>query len=175
MTCFPLGEPACLELRRLRRASPASSTAPVSAVSKSAGYTGQSARETAPAQQRIAEWIETYGEDSDFVRVRVRGLPPAAYELKFIDRERILDAGRRDAPSLDDAAARNVIAFRRATMRAPCRGSGSQADTRAIAVCWLATGRDSAGLRGGPQGNGHFHRYGVWLADRRTPSGPGVQ
>jgi hypothetical protein len=25
----------------------------------------------------IAEWIETYGVDSDFVRVRVRDLPPA--------------------------------------------------------------------------------------------------
>jgi len=26
----------------------------------------------------IQEWIDTYGEDSDFVRVRVRGLPPRA-------------------------------------------------------------------------------------------------
>jgi hypothetical protein len=34
---------------------------------------------------QIAEWIEEYGEDSDFVRVRVRGLPPRASELQFID------------------------------------------------------------------------------------------
>ena len=26
-------------------------------------------------QAQIAEWLEDYGEDSDFVRVRVRGLP----------------------------------------------------------------------------------------------------
>ena len=38
----------------------------------------------------IAEWIADYGgEDSDFVRVRVRGLPPRASELSYIDQERI--------------------------------------------------------------------------------------
>jgi hypothetical protein len=46
---------------------------------------------TLPNKALIAEWIETYGEDSDFVRVR--GLPPAADELQFIDRIRILEAG----------------------------------------------------------------------------------
>jgi hypothetical protein len=30
---------------------------------------------------QIAEWISDYGMDSDFVRVRVLGLPPAASEL----------------------------------------------------------------------------------------------
>ena len=35
-------------------------------------------------QAQIAEWIEDYGEDSDFVRVRVRGLPPRASDLQFI-------------------------------------------------------------------------------------------
>jgi hypothetical protein len=35
-----------------------------------------------PNQQLIAEWIDTYGVDSDFIRVRVRGLPPAADELR---------------------------------------------------------------------------------------------
>lgn len=33
---------------------------------------------------QIAEWIADYGEDSDFVRVRVKGLPPAASDLQFI-------------------------------------------------------------------------------------------
>jgi hypothetical protein len=35
---------------------------------------------TLPNKELLAEWIETYGVDSDFVRVRVRvrGLPPAA-------------------------------------------------------------------------------------------------
>lgn len=35
-------------------------------------------------KQQIAEWIQDYGEDSDFVRVRVRGLPPSASDLQFI-------------------------------------------------------------------------------------------
>ena len=35
---------------------------------------------TLPNKELIAEWIETYGVDSDFVRVRVRGLPPTADE-----------------------------------------------------------------------------------------------
>lgn len=35
-------------------------------------------------QKKIAEWIADYGEDSDFVRVRVRGLPPRAGANQFI-------------------------------------------------------------------------------------------
>jgi len=35
-------------------------------------------------QKKIAEWIADYGEDSDFVRVRVRGLPPRAGNNQFI-------------------------------------------------------------------------------------------
>ena len=78
-----------------------------------------------PNKVLIGEWVETYGEDSDFVRVRVRGLPPAADELQFIDRERILAAQKRPALSLPDdplicgvdvsggGAAWNVCAFRR--------------------------------------------------------------
>jgi hypothetical protein len=34
-----------------------------------------------PNKAQIAEWIEDYGEDSDFVRVRVRGLPPRAGDM----------------------------------------------------------------------------------------------
>jgi hypothetical protein len=45
---------------------------------------------------------KTYGVDSDFVRVRVRGLPPTADELQFIDRERIKEAQEREPQSLDD-------------------------------------------------------------------------
>jgi hypothetical protein len=55
-----------------------------------------------PNKELIAEWIETYGVDSDFVRVRVRGLPPTADELQFIDRERIKEAQKREPQSLDD-------------------------------------------------------------------------
>jgi hypothetical protein len=52
---------------------------------------------TLPNKELLAEWIETYGVDSDFVRVRVRGLPPTADELQFIDRERIKEAQMRTA------------------------------------------------------------------------------
>lgn len=44
---------------------------------------------------QIAEWITDYGEDSDFVRVRVRGLPPRASDAQFIDQQRVLDAQQR--------------------------------------------------------------------------------
>jgi hypothetical protein len=78
-----------------------------------------------PNKALIQEWIETYGFDSDFVRVRVRGLPPTADELQFIDRERILEAQKRPAQSLPDdplvcgvdvsggGAAWNVCVFRK--------------------------------------------------------------
>lgn len=32
----------------------------------------------------LEEWVKSYGEDSDFVRVRVRGLPPRAGDMQFI-------------------------------------------------------------------------------------------
>jgi hypothetical protein len=46
-------------------------------------------------KQQIAEWIADYGEDSDFVRVRVRGLPPAASDLQFIDSTTVSEAQKR--------------------------------------------------------------------------------
>lgn len=51
---------------------------------------------------QIAEWIQDYGEDSDFVRVRVRGLPPAASDLQFIDSATVLAAQQRAAVALAD-------------------------------------------------------------------------
>ena len=53
-------------------------------------------------QAQIAEWIEDYGEDSDFVRVRVRGLPPRASDLQFIPADRVFDAQRREVDVLPD-------------------------------------------------------------------------
>jgi hypothetical protein len=55
-----------------------------------------------PNKVQIAEWIEDYGEDSDFVRARVRGLPPSAGDLQFIDSERVWEAQRRQALFLVD-------------------------------------------------------------------------
>ena len=40
----------------------------------------------------IEQWIADYGEDSDFVRVRVRGLAPNASELQYIDNMRVWQA-----------------------------------------------------------------------------------
>lgn len=53
-------------------------------------------------KEQIAEWIQDYGEDSDFVRVRVRGLPPSAGDLQFIDSERVYAAQKRAAQCLPD-------------------------------------------------------------------------
>ena len=51
---------------------------------------------------QIAEWIQDYGEDSDFVRVRVRGLPPSASDLQFIDSSTVAAAQTREAVALAD-------------------------------------------------------------------------
>src|SRR6266481_5302007 len=41
----------------------------------------------------IAQQIADYGIDSDYIKVRVLGLPPSADELQYIDRARV-DAAR---------------------------------------------------------------------------------
>ena len=76
---------------------------------------------------QIAEWVEDYGEDSDFVRVRVRGVAPRASDLQFIDLERISGAQNRPVHCFADdplvlgmdvargGAANTVIRFRRGT------------------------------------------------------------
>ncbi len=48
-----------------------------------------------PNKNEIAEWVEDYGEDSDFVRVRVKGLPPQASDLQYIDSARVYAAQKR--------------------------------------------------------------------------------
>lgn len=53
-------------------------------------------------KEQIGEWIEDYGEDSDFVRVRVRGLAPHASDAQFIDAERVHDAQRRTVATITD-------------------------------------------------------------------------
>lgn len=60
----------------------------------------RSSRFTNKAQ--IAEWVQDYGEDSDFVRVRVRGLPPAASDLQFISTALVAAAQAREVSNLGD-------------------------------------------------------------------------
>jgi hypothetical protein len=106
-----------------------------------------------PNKVEIADWAELYGENSDFFRVRVMGLPPSADELQFIDRARILDAQRRAAQSLPDdplicgvdvsggGAAWNVCAFRRgldARSIPRIRIPGEQTRDRSVLVGVLA-------------------------------------
>jgi hypothetical protein len=99
---------------------------------------------------QIAEWIQDYGEDSDFVRVRILGLPPSASELQFIDNERIYAAQKRVVNPLPDeplvagfdvsggGSAWNVIRFRRgqdgANVPAPIRITGQKGRDRAVLI-----------------------------------------
>jgi hypothetical protein len=53
-------------------------------------------------QKQIAEWLTDHGEDSDFFRVRVRGLAPAASDLQFIDSARVFAAQKREVVVFND-------------------------------------------------------------------------
>ncbi len=53
-------------------------------------------------QANIAEQIASYGEDSDWVRVRVRGIPPRASDVQFIDQQRVAEAQTREVVVLPD-------------------------------------------------------------------------
>lgn len=53
-------------------------------------------------KSQIAEWIADRGEDSDFVRVRVRGLPPTASDLQYIDSVLVATAQQRPVVVGDD-------------------------------------------------------------------------
>lgn len=91
---------------------------------------------------QIEAWAEDYGEDSDFFRVRVRGMFPRASDMQFIGTDIIAEAMRRPEPPVpvsepliagidlarggDD---RNVIRFRRgwdARSIPPVRVPGSE-------------------------------------------------
>lgn len=65
-------------------------------------YVVDSRRSKFTNKRQIEEWIATFGEDSDFVRVRVRGLPPAASDLQYIDTKRVAEAQRRHVEVLED-------------------------------------------------------------------------
>jgi len=100
-----------------------------------------------PNKALIEEWIADWGEDSDFVRVRVRGLPPRASETQFIDQDRVYQAQKNVAQSLADdpiiagvdisggGASWNVVRFRKgkdARTIPPVRLSSSAADREAM-------------------------------------------
>lgn len=122
----------------------------------------RSSRFTNKAQ--IAEWVADYGEDSDFVRVRVRGLPPRASDAQFISQQTVSDAQRRPVAVLSDEPliagldlARGgsdecVIRFRRgfdARTIPPIRLSGEQArdSMRVVTIAADMLGREFDGRR----------------------------
>lgn len=49
-------------------------------------------------KEQINNWIEDYGEDHDFVRVRVRGLFPRVDATSFISYELAMEATKREVP-----------------------------------------------------------------------------
>lgn len=50
-------------------------------------------------KDQIARWIRAYGEDSDFVRIRVYGIFPRVGEMEFFNAEEIAAASAREAVS----------------------------------------------------------------------------
>lgn len=120
-------------------------------------------------KEQIAEWIEDYGIDSDFVRVRVLGLPPNASDVQFISNALVSTAQRaaffvmEDEPLIAGAdVARGgsdelVVRFRRgkdARSIPPIRVPGEQAkDSMKMAtmladrvLCGVFEGRRVAAL-----------------------------
>ena len=55
-------------------------------------------------KKRIQQWVDDYGEESDFVKVRVRGVFPSAGTLQFIATEVAADAAAREV-KVDKTAA----------------------------------------------------------------------
>jgi hypothetical protein len=108
---------------------------------------------TEETRRQIKEWQDDYGEDSDFFRVRVRGIPPRAGELQFIDQERVNQAQKRAVETLADeplvcgvdvsggGAAWTVCAFRKgkdARSIPRIRLTGEQSRDRNVIVAKLA-------------------------------------
>ena len=54
---------------------------------------------------QIAQWVKDYGEDSDFIRVRVKGVFPRTGSMQFIDSERVDAAIARELTQDPTAAA----------------------------------------------------------------------
>lgn len=60
-------------------------------------------------KDQIAQWIRGYGDDSDFVRIRIYGMFPRVGEMEFFNAEDVLAAATREAISgLSDPLALGV-------------------------------------------------------------------
>ncbi|WP_095110430.1 terminase [Pseudomonas sp. Irchel 3E20] len=103
---------------------------------------------------QIAKWQADYGEDSDFFRIRVRGMFPRASELQLIPTDWVAEAMRREAVyGMDDALVcgidiarggidNNVIRFRRgldARSIPPIRIPGSETRDTTLFIARVCT------------------------------------
>lgn len=103
-------------------------------------------------KQLIEQWITDYGLESDYVKVRILGLPPSASELQYIDKGRVLLARARAMTALPDepliagfdvsggGKAWNVIRFRKGLdgrIKAPIRIPGEADPDRSqrVGIC----------------------------------------
>jgi hypothetical protein len=101
----------------------------------------------------IEQWIADYGEDHDYVRVRVRGIAPRAGDLQFIDQDRVDAAKKRAVQTFADdplvagfdvsggGQAWNVVWFRRgndARSIPPIRIPGEHSQERSGILAKLA-------------------------------------
>lgn len=50
-------------------------------------------------KEQIAAWVEAYGDDSDFVRIRVKGVFPRTGEMEFISAYEVEESIQREAQS----------------------------------------------------------------------------
>lgn len=123
----------------------------------------------------IEEWLQDYGEDSDFFRVRVRGLPPNASEQQLIPRDLVRRAMSRvviplrDEPLIagvdvpDGGSAWFIVRFRRGLDGHPCapiRLPGSRCD-RPMMIALLA----KALREGVLLANGERHNIAAMFVD----------
>ena len=103
-------------------------------------------------KELIEQWAKDYGEESDYFRVRVLGMPPSASELQYIDRARVDAARKRPLTAIPQdpliagfdvsggGRAWNVIRFRRGLdmrCREPIRIPGEQDPDRSrrVGIC----------------------------------------
>ncbi len=104
-------------------------------------------------KKKLKEWEEDNGEDSDFFRVRARGLPPRSNSGQFIDQELIEAAERRTPVYLPDdplvagvdfawgGSDDNVVRFRKgynAVCVKPIKVKGAQTKDPAVMTGKLA-------------------------------------
>ncbi len=132
----------------------------------------------------IQQWIEDYGIDSDFVRVRVLGLPPLADELQYIDSGRV----KRSAQTQGGIAPQRSVDRRLRRLRRRCgveRDPLPPRQRRALDSAdpdqrrerarpqraGRSSGRGAAGPAAGAADRRHVHRLG--LRGRHSTNGCG--